>query len=194
MKKAVLLGVLLGVLISLVVTATAFWIVRQRAQSSTASQAAARARQSGPPAGIPETDWIDSAVWETTLEYVGVTNELLRIAKAGDERKNLTSNEVDTLIKCMHSPHYKARQLAVIAAGGQYPGPVSAKLRPHVLGLLSDPVMGVRLFAVASLETIGDKDTIPFLNQLLNDPSPAVVKFAQKAILKLQQQETPPGK
>jgi hypothetical protein len=192
MKKAVLLGVLLGVLISLVVIPTAFWIVRQRTQPLPIRQTVAQTQQLTPPAGIPEADWRDDGVWHTTPEYADVTNELLRIAKACDAFNNLTSNEVETLIENMHSPHYQARQLAVIAARGPYPGPVSAKLLPHVLGLLSDPVAGVRLFAVSSLEKLGSKDTIPFLNPLLNDSSPVVVKVAQRVISNLQQKEEPP--
>jgi hypothetical protein len=193
MKKAVLLGVLLGVLISLVVIATAFWFLHQRAQSSTA-QAAAGAKQLTPPAGIPEADWRDDALWRRTPEYKAATNELLRIAKAGDAWDNLTSNDVEVLIQNMDSPHYSARELAVIAAQNGRSDPVRSRLMPHVLGLLSDPVYGVRLFAVSTLGRMGDKDAIPFLNPLLNDPSPSIAGAAQTAILKLQQEETPPGK
>ena len=184
MKKAVLLGVL----VSLAVVATVFLLIRHRIPHLTTRQTAARA-------GTPDADWRDEKLWEQTPEFEIVTNELYRIALAGDAWDNLTSDEVETLIVNMHSPHYEARIMAVIAAQGPYPDPVRSRLIPHVLGLLSDPVSGVRLFAANSLGHLGDKSVVPYLKPLLKDPSPTVARVARRTISRLQsQKETVPGK
>ena len=191
MKKPVLLGVL----VSLAVVATAFLLIRHRVMPLPTRQTAVRAKQSAPCSGTPDADLRDEELWEQTPEYEIVTNELYRIALAGDAWDNLTPDEVEALIQNMHSPHFQAREDAVIAAGGKYPAPVRAKLLPHVIGLLSDPVPGVRIFAAASLRRTGDKSVIPFLYPLLNDSSPSVARVAQNAILKLEsQKETVPEK
>ena len=183
MKKAVLLGVL----VSLAVVATAFLLIRHRIPYLTTRQTAARS-------GTPDADWRDEKLWEQTPEFEIVTNELYRIALAGDAWDNLTSDEVETLIVNMHSPHYEARIMAVIAAQGPYPDPVRDKLMPHVLGLLSDPVSTVRICAANGLGHLGDKSVIPYLYPLLKDPSDVVARVAQRTISRLQEKETAPGK
>ncbi len=190
MKKTVLLGIL----VSLAVVATAFLLIRHRIPYLTTRQAAARANQSVSSAGAPDADLRDEELWEQTPEYEIVTNALRRIALAGDAWDNLTPDEVEMLIEYMHSPHYDARIQAVIATGGKYPATVRDKLLPHVLGLLSDPVSGVRFWAATALGGMGDKSAIPFLQPLLNDNRPVVAKAAQRAILRLQGKETLPGK
>ncbi len=182
MKKAVLLGVL----VSLAVVATAFLLIRHRIPYLTTRQTAAHA-------GTPDADWRDAKLWSMTPEYKVVMDELHQIGQAGDAWDNLTSDEVEALIVNIHSPHYEARALAAIFSGGKYPAPVRAKLLPHVLGLLSDPVSDVRFWAADALGSMGDKSVIPRLKPLLKD-RPAVAKVAQKAILKLQGEETAPEK
>jgi len=188
--------VLLGVLVSLAAVATAFLLIRHRRASLTPRQTASfsNRKQSVPPTGVPDADLRDEELWEKTPEYKTMMDETGRIAKAGDAWDNLTSNDVELLIEYMHSPHYEARIQAVILTGGKYPAPVRSRLMPHVLGLLSDPVSGVRCWAATALGGMGDKSAIPFLNPLLNDHRPVVAKAAQRAISKLQENEAAPGK
>ena len=191
MKK----GVLLGVLVSLAVVGTAFLLVRQRVLPLITRQTAARAKQSAPLSGIPDADWRDRNKWRSTPEYKTVMDELFGIAQAADARGGPTADETEVLINYMYSPHYDARVTAAIVAGSARFDPARSVLIPHVLGLLSDPVSEVRLWAASSLGSMGDKSMIPFLNPLLNDPSPPVVHVTQRAISRLQsQKENVPGK
>jgi hypothetical protein len=195
MKK----GVLLGVLVLMVVAATAFLLIRHRIPSSTTRQIAAKAKQeasrSSPDPDVPDADWRDEKLWEQTPEYAAVTKELEQIARYGGALENLTPDQVEVLIEYMHSPHYEARIQAVLAAKGwEYTAAVKSKLLPHVIGLLSDPVPEVRFWTTVTLRSIGDKDTIPFLYPLLHDESLLVRIGAQRAISKLQAEETAPGK
>ena len=184
MKKIVWLVVL----VSLAAIATAFVLIHHRAVSHS------KVKELEPLTGVPKADWKDAILWRKAGEYRAVENELKLIAKFTDAWDNLTSNQVDVLIYYMHSPHYDARIQAVIATGGKYPATVRDKLRPPVLGLLSDPVSGVRFWAATALGGMGDKSAIPFLQPLLNDNRPVVAKAAQRAILRLQGKETLPGK
>ncbi len=191
MKKIVWLVVLA----SLAVVATAYLFIRHRIPYLTTHRAVARVKQSSPVPGMPDADWRDEKLWEQTPEYKAVTDEIERISKAGDAWDNLTSNEVEVLILNMHNPHYFARMMAVTAAGGdKYSASVKHELLPHVIGLLSDPVSHVRLWAADTLGRVGDKSVIPYLYPLLNDDRQVVRDAAQKAIHRLQGKEVVPGK
>jgi hypothetical protein len=195
MKKAVLLGVL----VSLAVVVAAFLLIRHRVMPlpthRTAAEPQKKAKQLAPYAGIPDADWKDEVLWKKTPEYRIVRSKLYRISLTGKAWDNLTPDEVEALILNMHSPHYQARLMAVVDAGGEYPDPVISKLMPHVLGLLTDPVSSVRICAAGSLGRLGDKSVIPDLKPLLKDPIPSVTMAAQEAISRLQsQEETVPGK
>ncbi len=144
-------------------------------------------------AGIPETDWKDDKVWRGKAKCKAVERELIVIVNAAEARGGPTPDETETVIEYMHSPHYDTRETALIVAGAARSDPARAVLLPHVLGLLSDPVWTVRLWAAWSLGKMGDKSVIPYLEPLLKD-RPAVAKVAQKAILKLQGEETAPEK
>ena len=185
MKKIVWLVVL----VSLAAIATAFVLIHHRAVSHS------KVKELEPLTGVPKADWKDAILWRKAGEYRAVENELKLIGREADAWDNLTSNQVDVLIYYMHSPHYEAREMAVILAGGKYPDPVRAVLVPHVLGLLSDQVEGVRFWAASSLGRMGDKKMIPFLQPLLKDARPGVARCAQRAILRLQEgKETVTGK
>ena len=181
MKK----GVLLGVLVLLVGAATVFL---------TTHWAVVRAKQAERKDGVPEADRHDEKLWKKTPEFKTVTDELVRIAYAAEARGTPTPDEIELLIKYMHSPHYGVRMLAVtVATEGRF-DPARSILIPHVLGLLSDPVSAVRVCAAGTLGRIGDKSLIPFLYPLLKDARPPVAETAQRAILKLQGEETAPEK
>jgi hypothetical protein len=197
MKK----GVLLGVLVLMVVAATAFVLIRHRIRHLTPRWTAAQAKQSArselssPEPGIPYADWRDNKSWRKTPEYKVVRDEIMGIADAGDAQEGyLTADQVEVLIKYMHSPHFFARAMAAVVAGEGRSDPARSALIPHLVGLLSDPVSSVRLDAAGALGSMGDKSVIPFLYPLLNDDRPPVVETAQRAISKLQAEETAPGK
>ena len=113
---------------------------------------------------------------------------------SAEPRGYLTSNEVERLIFYMQSPHYIARMEASITAGIARSDPARSMLLPYVTSLLSDPVGPVRQVAAFTLGKIGDKNTIAYLEPLLNDPIAGVGKLAQEAIIKLQKKEVAPGK
>jgi len=180
MKKRLLLGVL----IPLAVAASGLGLIA--CHSKVQSQPWERS-------GIPEADWKDAKSWRSTSKYKAVVDELKAIAIDAEARGGPTAEEAEVLINYMNSPHYDVRETAVIAAETATSDPARSVLIPHVLGLLSDPVWTVRGWAAKSLGEMGDKSVIPYLEPLLKD-RPVVAKVAQKAILKLQGEQTVPGK
>jgi hypothetical protein len=196
MKKAVWIGVL----VSLVVIATAFLVLHRRALPLTSSQAASPDTQRlirdqwQSMGGIPDADWKDELAWEKTPEYQTTQAELRKIDAAIHERGFLTADEAEALINYMHSPHYGVRVPGAAMAGYARFEPARSVLLPYVLGLLSNRVSAVRLWAANSLGKMGDKSVTPSLIPLLKDPIPLVAKAAQEAISKLEsRKETVPG-
>jgi hypothetical protein len=140
--------------------------------------------------GVGFADWKDHEMWKRTSECRAVMDELNRIAKAADARGYLTSNEVESLIAYMRSPHFAARSIAVTVAEAGRSEPARSLLMPHVLNLLADPVPLVRLSAAFALGEMGDKTAIPYLKPLLSD-RPLIAKRAAEAIDKLERQKSP---
>jgi len=142
--------------------------------------------------GVPEADWRDHEDWKKTPECKVMMDKLVDIVKAREASGNLTPNEVETLITCMQSPHFDARDMAATAAMVGREEPARSVLRPYLLSLLQDPVSLVRMAAAETLGRLGDAKVIPDLQLLLEDERPLVARVAQRAISKLQHKDTTP--
>jgi len=192
MKKTVWLGVLVSLAI---IVATAFLVFHRRVMPLTTRQTAARATQSATDDGITDAESRDEELWKKTPESTTVREKLFEISAASKLRGGPTADEAEVLVKYMHSPHYSARHMALIAAARARFDPARSVLLPHVLRLLSDPIPDVRFLAAYTLGEMGDKSVIPNLEPLLNDDYQKVRDTARTTISKLQsQKEAVPGK
>ena len=141
-----------------------------------------------PDAGIPAADQKDDELWRKTPEAQAAWNEIKWTIRAVEfDGKPLTTNQAAVLIDYMQSPHYFVRWKAVIAAQLGRSDATKSMLLPHVIGLLSDPVYIVRMYAADALGKIGDKSMIPFLEPLLDDHNPDVATVALESIKRLEQ-------
>ncbi len=144
------------------------------------------ASHSSEAAGIPAVDWEDHLHWKGSPEYKALSDELEGIEKSAEARGSLTTNEARVIIGYLQSPHFDARNMALIAAVVGKEDPARSMLMPYVVNLLTDRVSLVRMWAARTLGMIGQKSDIHYLEPLLNDKSEHVVNHVRIAISKLQ--------
>ncbi len=199
MKKTVWLGIL----VSPVVIATAFLVLHhRRAAPLTSPQAASPDMHAQwsvwsfgtewmSMGGVPDADERDDDAYAKMPESKTEMAKIMKIYRAVEARRyeGPTADEAVVVINCMHSPYYTVRKAGAVIAGYARSDPARSVLLPHVVGLLSDRVSVVRLFAAFTLGNMGDKSVIFSLKLLLKDPIPLVTRAAQEAISKLQNQK-----
>jgi HEAT repeat protein len=158
-------------------------------QSVSVSTSQQEAPSHSSDSGLSAAEWEDHVRWWKGPEWQAVSGEIVDLEKRAEARGSLTTNEVATLIAYMHNPRYDVRNWALLAAAIGRGEPAKSMLLPHVVSLLQDRAIVVRMSAARAMGVIGDKADIPYLEPLMNDKSEYVVESTQEAISKLQQKD-----